>query len=161
MDQPQPQPKPERKQITRFIGYWAVLSNVHACDVEGVNGWRFQTLEHAYQAAKVDPAAPNAQNWYQRIYKAATPAEAKRLGRLCPLRSDWEQSKIEEMRCLLARKFSHPTLRKMLLETGDAELIENNTWGDTFWGVYIGTGENWLGKLLMELREGIRAQGLG
>lgn len=42
--------------------------------------------------------------------------------------------------------------------TGDAELIEGNNWGDTFWGVCNGRGENMLGKLLMEIRDYLRAQ---
>ena len=40
-----------------------------------------------------------------------------------------------------------------LINTGDAILIEGNTWGDTYWGVCDGVGENRLGKLLMEVRE--------
>jgi predicted NAD-dependent protein-ADP-ribosyltransferase YbiA (DUF1768 family) len=44
-----------------------------------------------------------------------------------------------------------------LLETGDAELIEGNDWGDTFWGVCGGKGNNFLGKLLMEVRKELRS----
>jgi predicted NAD-dependent protein-ADP-ribosyltransferase YbiA (DUF1768 family) len=40
----------------------------------------------------------------------------------------------------------------MLLETKDATLIEGNTWGDQYWGVCAGVGENHLGKLLMQIR---------
>jgi hypothetical protein len=35
-------------------------------------------------------------------------------------------------------------------------LIEGNTWGDTFWGVCNGVGENNLGKTLMNVREILR-----
>lgn len=35
-------------------------------------------------------------------------------------------------------------------------LIERNTWGDTFWGVYDNKGENNLGKILMKVREGLK-----
>ena len=56
------------------------------------------------------------------------------------------------MRTALQLKFSDPTLRAQLIATGDAELIEGNTWNDTFWGVCRGTGKNMLGTLLMELR---------
>ena len=46
-------------------------------------------------------------------------------------------------------------LRSLLVATGDRELIEGNTWGDTFWGVdkNTGQGENHLGRILMELRD--------
>lgn len=43
-------------------------------------------------------------------------------------------------------------LSEMLEATGDAELIEGNHWGDTFWGVCNGVGQNNLGKLLMAIR---------
>lgn len=44
----------------------------------------------------------------------------------------------------------------MLLKTGDEELVEGNTWGDTFWGVCKGKGRNELGKILMKVREEFR-----
>ena len=59
-------------------------------------------------------------------------------------------------RQLLRSKFSDPELAEALLATGDAELVEGNTWGDPFWGVYKGKGENMLGRLLMEVRGEIR-----
>jgi predicted NAD-dependent protein-ADP-ribosyltransferase YbiA (DUF1768 family) len=57
------------------------------------------------------------------------------------------------MREILIAKFSqNEDIKGKLLATGDTELIEGNTWGDTFWGVCRGEGTNWLGKLLMEVR---------
>jgi predicted NAD-dependent protein-ADP-ribosyltransferase YbiA (DUF1768 family) len=41
----------------------------------------------------------------------------------------------------------------MLIDTGNEELCEFNTWGDTFYGVCNGVGKNILGKLLMEIRD--------
>ena len=43
-------------------------------------------------------------------------------------------------------------MRSKLEETRGSELIEGNTWGDRFWGVSRGIGENHLGKILMEER---------
>lgn len=61
------------------------------------------------------------------------------------------------MHDLVLRKFTaHPDLTELLLVTGDAELIEGNTWGDTTWGVCRGKGENLLGKILMAVRETLR-----
>lgn len=55
---------------------------------------------------------------------------------------------------LLVIKFSgkDPFLTRALMATGNAELVEGNTWNDTFWGICNGTGENHLGKLLMKVR---------
>jgi len=69
------------------------------------------------------------------------------------MRPDWEAVKDDIMyRCVLA-KFEDPILRQRLLDTGDQELIEGNTWGDTYWGVCKGKGRNMLGKTLMAVRK--------
>jgi predicted NAD-dependent protein-ADP-ribosyltransferase YbiA (DUF1768 family) len=62
------------------------------------------------------------------------------------------------MRSLLAQKVPawHP-LAERLMATGDAELIEGNTWGDRYWGVVDGTGENRLDKHLMQRRGALNA----
>ena len=58
------------------------------------------------------------------------------------------------MYSLVWEKFStHEHLRNLLLETGDQELIEGNTWGDTYWGTCNGVGENHFGKFLMNIRD--------
>ena len=54
---------------------------------------------------------------------------------------------------VVAMKFSyHDELRSRLITTGDALLVEGNTWGDTFWGQCDGVGENHLGRILMGVR---------
>lgn len=57
------------------------------------------------------------------------------------------------MRELLKQKFAKEPFRTWLLNTGNEQLVEGNTWGDTFWGVCNGKGKNYLGALLMEIRE--------
>ena len=47
-------------------------------------------------------------------------------------------------------------LKTNLLKTGDAILIEGNTWGDKIWGQVNGVGENNLGKILMRIREELK-----
>jgi ribA/ribD-fused uncharacterized protein len=81
---------------------------------------------------------------------------AKGLGRQGSLRADWEQVKFDLMHTLLQQKFAQPELRQALLDTGDAELIEGNTWGDRVWGCVLvkgqWVGKNQLGILLMRVR---------
>ncbi len=63
-------------------------------------GMEWATSEHAFHAAKTkDP------NWILMIQKADTPSGAKRLGRQCPLRPDWEQVKVDIMYSIVHAKF--------------------------------------------------------
>ena len=60
-----------------------------------------------------------------------------------------------------AKFTQNPKLKEQLLSTGDAILIEGNTWNDRYWGVDAssGVGKNHLGKLLMKIRSELKANG--
>ena len=60
------------------------------------------------------------------------------------------------MEHFLTLKFSIPKFKKLLLATGDRYIEETNTWGDTFWGVCNGKGENNLGKIIMKIRDTLK-----
>ena len=60
----------------------------------------------------------------------------------------------------MAKFTQNPGLLDKLLATGDAELVEGNTWGDQVWGVCDGVGENHLGKTLMRIRSELRNKGV-
>ncbi len=135
--------------IDRFKDDFGFLSNFHEATIY-VDGERYRSVEHAYQAYKtLDPQARKL------IQDAAKPGQAKKLGQAVTLRDDWGDVKISLMRSFVRKKFENPFLRPLLAATGNAILIEGNTWNDTFWGVCRGVGENWLGKILMEVREEI------
>jgi ribA/ribD-fused uncharacterized protein len=136
--------------IKRFTGPNRFLSNFYPSQIQ-YEGYLYPTVEHAFQAAKT--ANPEVR---EEIRLAETPAEARRLGRLADLRPDWEEVKLEVMLALLREKFSTTFMQKRLLSTGDRTLIEGNTWGDIYWGVYGTRGENHLGRLLMQVREELR-----
>jgi N-glycosidase YbiA len=66
------------------------------------------------------------------------------------------------MRTALRAKFKqHPELKKTLLSTGEARLIESSP-TDSYWGIATredgSEGFNKLGLLLMEIREEIRGE---
>ena len=128
------------------------LSNFFECDFSFM-GVVYKSVEHYFQAAK----AVNEKS-AQKIIDAKTPADAKSFGRGIVIRKDWEDIKIDVMRFALKLKFQDQVLKELLLETGDAILEEQNYWHDTEWGIdeTTGQGENWLGKLLMELRESLK-----
>lgn len=144
-----------RPAIDSFSGHYSWLSNFYRCSF-AVDGVVYASTEHYYQAMKAPVGSPE----HVAIRDARNPAEAKRLGQhVLLLPRDWDERKIEVMRTALSAKFrQNANLTKWLLQTGDAELIEGNTWGDTFWGVCKGKGRNELGKLLMELRATIEVE---
>jgi len=138
--------------IKSFTGEYRFLSNFYPAVVV-LDGKEYPTVEHAYQAAKTADEAER-----EKIRLAASPVQAKRLGKVVSLRSDWDAVKLQIMEDLLRQKFSIPHLKDKLLSTGDKELVEGNWWGDTFWGVYEGEGENHLGRLLMKIRDELRKE---
>lgn len=138
--------------IDSFSGDHSFLSNFYPSSVFAY-GETYATVEHAFQATKTRD--PKEREW---IRSALTPGVAKRRGRKVTMRDDWETFRLEAMEGLLRRKFTHPHLRKMLVDTGDAWIIEGNHWGDRFWGVCGGEGENHLGKLLMKIRAEILSE---
>jgi ribA/ribD-fused uncharacterized protein len=111
----------------------------------------FKSAEHAYQYQKAVHDADR-----RAIENASTPGQAKKIGRQIEIRKDWEYVKLWVMLEIIRRKFCNSAMGELLLGTGDAELIEGNTWGDTFWGVCRGKGENHLGKILMLVRDELR-----
>jgi hypothetical protein len=111
-------------------------------------GILYPTAEHLYQALKTLDAGQR-----RHIASFKSPGRAKRAGRRLVLRSDWDEIKVDLMVGILEKKFSDVALRKQLLDTYPKELVEGNDWGDVYWGVCKGRGENMLGKILMALRE--------
>lgn len=140
------------KVIDSFSGEHQFLSNFWYEDVALPDGFLYKTNEHAFQAAKTLSEIQR-----REILVAPTPGKAKLLGRSVTLRKDWEFIKLNVMLHLTRQKFKNPLLAAKLLATGDAELIEGNHWGDKFWGVCDGEGLNWLGKILMCVRNELEA----
>jgi ribA/ribD-fused uncharacterized protein len=132
--------------VSEFQVEFRFLSNFWEIPIKYEGIW-FVSVEHAYQAAKTLDIEQR-----QLIARLDTPGKAKRAGKNLVLRPDWEEVKIPIMRELLKQKFSNRALMYKLRQT-KGELIEGNTWGDTFWGVCRGQGQNILGKLLMEIRD--------
>jgi ribA/ribD-fused uncharacterized protein len=129
------------------------LSNFYPVDF-AYQGVVCRSVEHAYQALKTTDAALRV-----RIRAAKTPGQAKRIaGSLLPLPRN---ERLTLMRNLLRIKFHIPMLKRWLLETGSEVLEEQNPWGDTFWGICNGKGENWLGRLLCEIRAEIAVEESG
>jgi len=138
--------------IDRFDGTeYRFLSNfyTHEDMVIEYKGLIYTSTEAAYQAQKEkDPLA--------RVkYTKMAPAQSKKAGRKADIVPNWEKKKEQVMLDLLRIKFSIPFLAEQLIATHPHELVEGNWWGDIWWGICQGVGQNKLGKLLMKVRKEI------
>lgn len=138
--------------INCFDGKYAFLSNFYSCPVtyEGVH---YENSEAAFQAAKCCNKNDRLQ------FCDLNPSQAKKLGRKIKLRPDWEKVKVLEMRKIVREKFiQNPDLKKALVSTGKATLIEGNYWHDNTWGNCTCEkckdipGKNYLGMILEDIR---------
>lgn len=147
--------------IRSFQGDYRFLSNFYGVapgehPVRIVfEGAIYRAVEYAYVAAKLlDP------NLREEVRLLPTPGQAKRFlkERGLARRADWHEVNLGLMEDFVRQKFSEQPLKAMLLDTGDEELIEGNTWHDVFWGVDAATGEgrNHLGRILMKARAELR-----
>lgn len=143
------------KQIKNFRGEYYFLSNMYPCTIR-VQNFVFLNSESLFQALKFSKNKELVQR-----FCGIDGFTAKSLGkkiRLSPTAiKEWNEFRITAMEKAVRAKFmQNPELAKKLLATGDAELIEENTWNDTFWGVCNGNGKNQLGKTLMKIRDELK-----
>jgi hypothetical protein len=138
-------------EISNFRGDYWFLSNFFPCKL-AFGGKIYESAEHLYQASKATNDAD-----HEFVRNAMSAAKAKRAGGRIAIRDDWEEVKEGIMLDILRQKFSSPTLKSRLLDTGDTQLVEENSWGDVEWGCVTvdgrREGKNLLGKLLMRVRE--------
>jgi ribA/ribD-fused uncharacterized protein len=135
------------KEIKGFKDKYAFLSNMFPASFSE-NGVTFSCTESYYMGHKSGIASDLVR------FSGLNGFSAKKLGKTVVLQDDWGTEKLIVMKRALILKFSqNPHLLEKLLATEDAYLEETNFHKDFFWGVCNGKGENFLGKLLMEVRE--------
>ncbi len=136
------------------------LSNMAAGFPVMIGACGLRTAEALYQGCRF-PHRPDVQ---RAIAGAASPMTAKAISRQHEqlTRPDWMTVRVRAMRWCLRVKlaFSSSTFGPLLLSTGSKPIVEVSS-RDDFWGAYPQdnrlVGRNVLGRLLMELREQLRA----
>src|SRR5262245_10519381 len=106
------------------------FSNFAAFAIE-IDGRVWPTSEHYFQAQKFFGTEHQ-----ELIRSTPSPMVVAKIGRdrKRPLRPDWEQVKDSIMLKAVSAKFNqHPQLARMLVATGDAEIVEH-TVNDAYWG---------------------------
>jgi hypothetical protein len=117
----------------------------------------WQTVEHYYQAMKFsDPAQQEA------IRLTNSPADAEQLAEkhTRAVRKDWKTIRQTIMtRAVYTKCRTHPDVAKALLLTDTRKIVERSMY-DYYWGCgRDGRGHNTYGKVLMAVREKLRAEG--
>lgn len=136
--------------IISFREEYRFLSNFWPTVIE-YKGIIYRTVEAAFQAAKTDDEK------IKREISLLSPNKAKRYSKTITLKPEWDIDKLSIMEELLRLKFVGG-LALLLRATGNADLIEGNTWHDNFWGMCVCPAcvdkkkHNMLGKLLMKIR---------
>ena len=137
----------DENNIKGFFDEYGFLSNFFEASVF-FEGDTYLSTESAYQASKCNDI--KNRNSFFRL----SANESKKLGQKVELRKDWDERKYDLMSIIVFDKFyRYRGLRELLLVTGDKYLEETNHWGDQYWGVFSGVGENNLGKILMGIRD--------
>ena len=165
--------------VDSFRYKYACFSNFssHRITYKGIN---YENSEAAFQAQKFEDEN------VKQLFKSLDPSKAKALGRSKviflntegeyyknklpsdigqrsnkftkhAMRSDWDKIRVEEMYQIVKNKYEqNPDIKRILLLTGERDLMEGNTWGDRFWGQVDGKGLNFLGRILMQIRYELR-----
>lgn len=121
------------------------------------DGITYRTSENFYQAMKL----PKDRSDLRAEIAAMNPYKAKlaiRDKEKYLWRSDWTpELSLKVMRYILWVKFAYGTTWADKLLLSEGEIVEWNNWRDVFWGwdINLKTGENNLGKILMEIRESL------
>ena len=149
--------------IESFSGRYNFLSNFYPAKIEH-QGITYPTVEHYYLSMNVkndqqiDGKYITMIDCRELIAKMPQASKVKQFGKIVKVRRDWDDVKLDIMLWGVREKFKHTDLKDLLLSTGDQELVEGNTWNDTYWGICRGDGQNNLGKILMKVRMELRQQ---
>jgi ribA/ribD-fused uncharacterized protein len=119
-------------------------------------GATYATAEHAYQAGKARRV--EVREWLMAAPSPALLAMAAHGLYQWDITPGWSRIKFDRMRAVLHAKFTqHLDLADLLLDTGNARLIETATVDNAInrlWGEVEGKGgQNILGTMLMEVRD--------
>lgn len=134
----------------QFRGKFYFLSNFYPSPIE-IDGLQYESAEAAFQGQK---SIQHAHLFTGDI----TPLEAKRLNRRVPIDArEWNAHRLEAMKRIVRAKFEqNPKLRDRLIAVTEP-IVEDNIWGDTYWGRCRGVGSNHLGQILQEVRNSLIA----
>lgn len=159
--------------ISQFRGEHYFLSNMYVVEKSLIlpEGIRVPTSEHFYMSSRfkdkkdrIAVAEARADDGDERVFADGLAAKSLAHKFIEEGRPNYKTpyERVQFMHRAVFTKFvTNPALAYKLIETGKEMLVEGNSWGDRFWGVSPaenGTGNNYLGIILMNVRETMRAR---
>ena len=135
--------------INQFKGDYDFLNNRFGCRFVW-RGLKYGSAEAAFQSSKCADEAE------RKVYASCSADKAVQRGSEQTPYLGWEEEQLDIMESILKAKFEqNPALMGKLADTGNSILTNGNNKNETYWGVnlYSWEGENYLGKLLMKIRE--------
>jgi len=113
----------------------------------------YPSIEHFFVAMMTTDIAERL-----KIAGIEHPAEAKKYGKGFARRKDWHRVKRSVMLFALRQKFTDPSMKEALLDSGDQEIVHLVHWHDNYWASCVcpkcadKEKGNMLGILLMKVR---------
>lgn len=134
-------------KIEKFDGEYNFLSLEYPCEIT-YEGIKFNNAATLLYALKSDYDLGS-----MRKYARLSPAKARQKAAK-EINYDFEDNLSHYVYVACRAKFnSNPELKKKLKDTKDAKLINVVPYNDSRLGVYMGRGDNLLGKTLMDIRD--------
>jgi len=137
--------------ILFFKNEYDWLSNFYPVVID-INNIKYSSVEHAYQSKKSDDMI-----WKLYCASNISASDIKKESKKIKILTNWDNIRLIKMYECLIQKFNQEPFKTKLLNTGNANIQEGNTWGDEFWGINVNKnpnyGENHLGRLIMKIRE--------
>lgn len=141
---------------------YGVFSNLYKREIM-FEGELFATAEHAYQAGKA--RKPAVREWLMSAPSPSLLAMAAHGLYVWDITPEWSKIKFDRMKRILIEKYTqHDDLKKVLMATGSARLVESATVDNAvnrLWGEVNGVGQNKLGELLMDVRSALLQSQVG
>jgi predicted NAD-dependent protein-ADP-ribosyltransferase YbiA (DUF1768 family) len=137
-------------KIIGFKKEYEFLSNDYPCQIYlEWDDMAYNNVTSAFIAQKSEDKGT------RRKFTRLNGMKARKKESSIPDNPEWEENKDEILFGILMAKFKSTELKKKLLATGKAKLINATTYPDPYYGVRDGKGKNMLGKLLEDVREAL------
>jgi predicted NAD-dependent protein-ADP-ribosyltransferase YbiA (DUF1768 family)/pSer/pThr/pTyr-binding forkhead associated (FHA) protein len=142
------------QKIDSFTGYFEFLGNNFNTPVY-YQGILYSSVTHAFHAAR-----SSDENTRKAILNAESLAIVSKIAKRIEDPVGWSGRRVKVMEQLIRDKFRRSKeLQEKLKATQNREIVmtyEDESAGNVFWGVFHGKGQNYIGRILMRIRDDLK-----